>query len=595
MMAFLGTRPREPRSRRAVRSRRRAKIDLRPVLESLEGRIVLSGYTVDSTDYDPTESGTLGNAINQAVAINDPAAVITFALPSHSTIQLSAVDQSANSTYGPTAYVVNGGLSGVNITIDGSTAPGLTIDGTGQVRLFAVLGSNTSLTLENLTLNGGLAQGGDGGSVGSGGGGGGGAGLGGAVYDDSGSFTADGVTFTNNLARGGDGGSGGNGGQVGGGGGGFDGGAGTGVGGQGGYTMPGGNGGFGGGGGGGGIAPSHTVTNSFPTSHRTPTVITTPSGNTTLTSVTVDGTGSSTSKIPATAQRGGNGGFGGGGGGGASTRSRGQTGGNGGFGGGWGASGNPSGSGGGGGGGGGAGLGGAIFSSVGSITLVNDTFTGNTASGGAGGTDNSDTVQGAPGSGYGGAVFVRNGYLHATFDTFSSNTVVNGDSSLGNGSDVFLLGDGNHTATSAVLVDDILGQAGSSTIVDFFNTTYESGTRYNLAGSQNDLVTNPASGASGLSGSNIIGGNPDLAGLYDYGGPTPTMALQPGSPAIGGGVAADFPDTMTAITTDQRGVSRITPPDLGAYEHAADRERSQPRAWTGGRRYDGDDHRHRVQ
>ena len=128
------------------------------------------------------------------------------------------------------------------------------------------------------------------------------------------------------------------------------------------------------------------------------------------------------------------------------------------------------------------------------------------------------------------------------------------------------MGDGNRFAFSAVLIDDILGQAGTSTVADFLNTTYDSGTRYGLSGSQNDLVTNQGPGGDGLYGTNIIGGNPDLAGLYDYGGPTPTIYLQPGSPAIGAGVVAEFPGTMTAITTDQRGVSRISPPDLGAYE-----------------------------
>ena len=405
-MAHLGTKPRESRSRTAAHSRRRVTTELRPVLEWLEGRIVLSSYTVDSTDYPPTVSGTLGYAIDQAVAANDPAAVITFDLPSNSTIQLSAGDKSADTTYGPTAYVVDGGPSGVNITIDGSAAPGLAIDGRGQVRLFAVVGSNTSLTLENLTLKGGLAQGANGGSAGNGGGGGGGAGLGGAVYDDSGSFTADGVTFTNNLAQGGVGGSGGSGGSVGGGGGGVNGGTGTGAGGHGGDKSAGGNGGFGGGGGGGGVAPAHTVINSFGTSHQTLTTITTTSGRTTQTEITVYGTGTSPSTIPATAYNGGRGGFGGGGGGGGSTLSSGRGGGQGGFGGGYGASGNPSGGPSGGGGGGGAGVGGAIFSNAGSITLVNDTFTGNTASGGTGGVDNSPSYQGAPGSGYGGAVFV---------------------------------------------------------------------------------------------------------------------------------------------------------------------------------------------
>ena len=90
--------------------------------------------------------------------------------------------------------------------------------------------------------------------------------------------------------------------------------------------------------------------------------------------------------------------------------------------------------------GGGGGLGGAVFSNQGTITLTNDTFTANTAQGGAAG--------GTAGAGYGGAVFARNGTLTATFDTFSVNTVSNGDGSAGQGSDVYVLADGSNGATA---------------------------------------------------------------------------------------------------------------------------------------------------
>lgn len=61
-------------------------------------------------------------------------------------------------------------------------------------------------------------------------------------------------------------------------------------------------------------------------------------------------------------------------------------------------------------------------------------------------------------------------------------------------------------------------------------------------------------------GSNITSGDPRLAPLADYGGPAPTMALLPDSPARN--------TAITAVTpTDQRGFSRpVGPPDIGAYE-----------------------------
>jgi Ca2+-binding RTX toxin-like protein len=51
-------------------------------------------------------------------------------------------------------------------------------------------------------------------------------------------------------------------------------------------------------------------------------------------------------------------------------------------------------------------------------------------------------------------------------------------------------------------------------------------------------------------GSNIVGQDPNLAALNDNGGPTQTMALQPGSPAI------DHGRTPAGETTDQRGQTR---------------------------------------
>ena len=55
--------------------------------------------------------------------------------------------------------------------------------------------------------------------------------------------------------------------------------------------------------------------------------------------------------------------------------------------------------------------------------------------------------------------------------------------------------------------------------------------------------------------------DPRLAPLGDYGGPTQTMALLPGSPAIGTGIA------VAGITTDQRGFALDSPrPDIGAFQ-----------------------------
>lgn len=54
--------------------------------------------------------------------------------------------------------------------------------------------------------------------------------------------------------------------------------------------------------------------------------------------------------------------------------------------------------------------------------------------------------------------------------------------------------------------------------------------------------------------------NPLLAPLGSYGGPEPTMALLPGSPAIDAGSSTGAP------ATDQRGVGRVGAVDIGAFE-----------------------------
>lgn len=62
----------------------------------------------------------------------------------------------------------------------------------------------------------------------------------------------------------------------------------------------------------------------------------------------------------------------------------------------------------------------------------------------------------------------------------------------------------------------------------------------------------------------VVWADPLLDVLAGWGGPTPTMALLPGSPALGAGVAAGAPPA------DQRGAARTPPPDAGAFEGLAD-------------------------
>jgi hypothetical protein len=99
------------------------------------------------------------------------------------------------------------------------------------------------------------------------------------------------------------------------------------------------------------------------------------------------------------------------------------------------------------------------------------------------------------------------------------------------------------------------------------NTATNSGGIFGAYSARNTIIAlntgDPASGS--IDGNyNLVGGDPLLGPLQDNGGPTPTMALLPGSPAIGAG------DPTNAPEWDQRGpgfprvVNGLI--DIGAFE-----------------------------
>ena len=83
-----------------------------------------------------------------------------------------------------------------------------------------------------------------------------------------------------------------------------------------------------------------------------------------------------------------------------------------------------------------------------------------------------------------------------------------------------------------------------------------------VSGTHNLIGTGGSGGLINGANGNIVGVvNPGLAPLGDYGGPTQTMALLPGSPAINTGTGgAGIP------ATDQRGLGRAGAVDIGAFE-----------------------------
>jgi hypothetical protein len=143
----------------------------------------------------------------------------------------------------------------------------------------------------------------------------------------------------------------------------------------------------------------------------------------------------------------------------------------------------------------------------------------------------------------------------ATFGgtTSLTNATVSGNSATTGG------GLYNYGGTATLTNTIVAGRTNGGDILN--NNGSVSGT-YNLIGDgtgQAGLVNGINGNLVGTAGSPI---NPLLALLGDYGGPTQTMALLPGSPAIDAGTSTGAP------TTDQRGVSRPqgSAPDIGAFE-----------------------------
>ena len=188
-----------------------------------------------------------------------------------------------------------------------------------------------------------------------------------------------------------------------------------------------------------------------------------------------------------------------------------------------------------------SGFGGGLYNAFGATATVNrSAFIGNSAfpNGGASGggianvgttnVNNSTFTDNSTRHG-GGAIWTENAcVLNVQSCTISGNSATTGGVGLGGG---------------------IRTQNGTATTI---NNTIVSGNTATLG--------SPDVAGSFSGGFNLIGGSPLLGPLQDNGGPTPTMALAPTSPAMDKGHAG-------GLTTDQRG--RIRPYDIPTIANAA--------------------------
>ena len=228
------------------------------------------------------------------------------------------------------------------------------------------------------------------------------------------------------------------------------------------------------------------------------------------------------------------------------------------------------------GGAGGNGKGGAILNS-GAAMLVNSTLAMNVGTGGRGGAGGngggaydpdyspSDGGPGGTGGTGAGAIYDVNGQMYVTNCTLALNSGIPGAGGAGGGAGPIGPCGGRPGGYAGAIGSNGPAGVGSQTAgTHFFNTLLLSNVPSNCSGLVSDGGYNMSSDASvafPASGSrtNI---NPMLGPLVNNGGPTLTMALLPGSPAIDAGGAIGAP------AIDQRGVLRPQGAgmDIGAFE-----------------------------
>jgi fibronectin-binding autotransporter adhesin len=198
---------------------------------------------------------------------------------------------------------------------------------------------------------------------------------------------------------------------------------------------------------------------------------------------------------------------------------------------------------------GGTGLGGAIYN-VGKFTGTNNTIFGNLAIGGDGGLENTNRW-GPSGVGYGGGIYndTTNGTVILTHQTLSDNSVEHGSSlapiTMGIGGGIYST-NGTVTLRNTIVANSPSGTNCWGSIIDGGgNISSDASLSFTAPGSHTNT-------------------NPVLGPLGNYGGPTQTMPILAGSPALDAGTAAFCP------ATDQRGVVRPFGAgcDIGAYESA---------------------------
>jgi hypothetical protein len=237
---------------------------------------------------------------------------------------------------------------------------------------------------------------------------------------------------------------------------------------------------------------------------------------------------------------------------------------------------------------GGTGSGGGLYVSGGTVNLNNDTLSSNNANGGIGGNGGTGGKGGSHskggnggnggvgGTGSGGSLYVAKGTVTLNNDTLSRNSALAGlGGEGGSGGSVFnggkngTNGSGGSGGTASGGGIDVVSGAKVLLHNTLIAGSLAGGNSSDISGSLNsasdyNLISDGSGGLSTVNhnrlGSSAHPINPLLAPLGNYGGPTQTMALLPGSLALNAGSSA------YGGSSDQRGKPRVGATDIGAFE-----------------------------
>lgn len=216
----------------------------------------------------------------------------------------------------------------------------------------------------------------------------------------------------------------------------------------------------------------------------------------------------------------------------------------------------------------GPGGGGATNLFTGTLTISNTTFSGNRATGGSGGAIGSPNVGTLR---VGASTFFSNtgiggGAVAMVASSFFTNTTLVGNSAPSFGAAILVSGSSTQFVNSTIYGNsgdhEVYNNGGTLTLKNSIVAFPTIGDTCNatITNGGNNIDSGTSCGWGGVSGS-LGSTDPKLAPLGNYGGPTRTMALFVGSPAIN--LA-----TANCPQTDQRGVTRSSTCDSGAFEGA---------------------------